>query len=239
MLAPELTRSADDIDPSTGWRQLSIWSADWRSSERAAVDCLGPIMSAAQQGGDLTSWWFVRKGPAWHLRFRPADDGATDVVGDVAAALRRSSRVLRVTELVYEPETAAFGGPAAMNAAHELFATDSRHVLDHLARKRGRYDHRRELGVLLAGRILRAAELDWYEQADVWHRVAAHRAPTGTQAPTLIRAVGHLLTAATDTTTSPLHEFPAWPAAHERAGHTLAESVFEKARRAYVTLPGG
>ncbi|MCY7341859.1 MAG: methyltransferase, FxLD system, partial [Pseudonocardia sp.] len=210
----------------TRWRQLSLWCADWRTAERIAVTCLDPTVSAAQERGDLAGWWFVRKGPSWRLRVQPADDiDGNVVVGDVAEALRRSGHVRHVAELVYEPETAAFGGPAAMTAAHELFAADSRHVLNHLARTRGRNDHRRELGVLLAGRLLRAAGLDWYEQGDVWHRLAAHRAPTErpTPTPATVNAVGKLLTAVNDTTSSPLHEVPEWPAAHEQAGRALTQ----------------
>ena len=228
--------------PSAGWRQLSVWCANWQVAEDAALTHLAPALGAATARGAVTSWWFVRKGPSWririHLTHRIPDghrdvedvggggDGG-DVVDAVTAALLASGDVLRVAERVYEPETIAFGGPAAMTVAHELFAADSAHVLDHLARTRGteRDDHRRELGLLLAGRMMAAAGLDWYEQGDVWHRLAPHRgaALLPPPSPRTVRAVGQLLTAAGDAPTSPLAGNPAWAAAHDRAGRAVAE----------------
>ncbi len=70
--------------------------------------------------------------------------------------------------------TAAFGGDAGMDLAHELFCEDSRAVLD-LLRNGGSGLGRRELSLLLCSILMRAAGLEWYEQGDVWHRVGMER----------------------------------------------------------------
>ncbi|OLL75602.1 Protein-L-isoaspartate O-methyltransferase [Pseudonocardia sp. Ae263_Ps1] len=79
------------------------------------------------------------------------------------------------------------------------------------------------MGILLATRLLRGAGLDWYEQGDVWHRVAAHRSTSDTPTlPGLSRAVGALITAADDAPGSPLHTRPAWRSAFAHTGRRLA-----------------
>lgn len=108
-----------------------------------------------------------------------------------------------------------------MDLAHDLFHADSRHLLDHL--RQARTDHRRELGLLLGSVLMRAAGQDWYEQGDVWARVAAHR-PTS-QPPSDIAAEGvhRLITARADSAYSPLTAAPGWSAAFHRAGQRLTE----------------
>ncbi len=96
---------------------------------------------------------------------------------------------------IYEPEETAFGGPAALDAAHVHFHEDSRHVAEYLARQRsGSPDPlgRRELAVLTLSTALRAAGLDWYEQGDVWARIAAER-DGGTSASLRLKAAAHRL----------------------------------------------
>lgn len=69
-----------------------------------------------------------------------------------------------------EPETAAFGGDTGVRAAPMLFAADSRHVFP-LNNCPEASPGRRELSVLLATVMMRAAGLEWYGQGDVWDRV--------------------------------------------------------------------
>lgn len=229
-------------DPANSWRQFTVRCSDWRAAEDAAVAHLAPLLTTGHDDNETTAWWFVRKGPSWRLRLaaadRPGDDtgpGRIEVLSHRLDQLIHQDVVQRWVEQIYEPETAAFGGPAAMDVAHRLFSADSRHLLAHLARTNASatYDpsgHRRELGMLLGTRLLSAAGLDWYEQGDVWLRLASHRAPTGdTSHPTpeprpfTVAAVGHLLTAADDSPTSPLHTNLAWPAAFDQAGRGTAE----------------
>lgn len=221
--------SAGPADPGTGWRQVSLWCPDWRTAEQVAITHLLPALATAESRGDVTGWWIIRKGPSWRLRLRPARPVVADAVVDsLMNSLLATGHVDHVAEQVYEPETAAFGGPAAMNVAHRLFGDDSRHVLAHLARARteGLRDHRRELGILLSSRLLRAAGLDWYEQGDVWQRLAAHRAPATLSNPLqqrTINSVGRLLSATGDLPGSPLHHSPTWSVAFEDAGRALAD----------------
>ncbi len=112
-----------------------------------------------------------------------------------------------------------------MALAHDLFHADSRHILHHLALTQARADHRREVGVRLGTRLMRAAGQDWYEQGDVWAQLAAHRTtdPDHEPSPATFAAVQRLVTAAGDTADSPLASAPAWPAAFEHAGRALAD----------------
>jgi protein-L-isoaspartate(D-aspartate) O-methyltransferase len=148
------------------WRQLNLTCDNWRTAEHIAATALGPMLASAQDSGELASWWFVRKGDTWRVRIEAPSRGFT---AQATASLQRVSGVRGVSETIYEPETTAFGGPAGMDAAHRLFHADSRHLLGKIARS-GRELHR-ELPVVLATRLLRAARQEWYEQGDCWARV--------------------------------------------------------------------
>lgn len=203
------------------WRQLTLACDDWRAAERAAVTVLGPVLTAARDTGGVASWWFIRKGADWRVRLESPGVGITD---NLISAMTAARGVRMVTETVYEPETTRFGGPNGMEAAHRLFAADSRYLLAHLARDGARL--RRELPVILATRLLRAARQDWYEQGDCWEQLAVHRRDLyGTaQEPTVetANAVRALLTAGGDAPGSPLHARPDWPGAFEDAGRQIA-----------------
>ncbi|WP_344487065.1 thiopeptide-type bacteriocin biosynthesis protein [Nonomuraea monospora] len=88
-------------------------------------------------------------------------------------------RILSATPVIYEPVLHAFGGTEGMDGAHQLFHDDSRHLLARLTagRHHSKGNHHRELAVLLCAALIHAAGQDWYEQGDIWARVAAHREP--------------------------------------------------------------
>lgn len=224
------------MDESCPWHQVNVAFPDWASAEHTAVDHLGPLLNAAEDEGFLTAWFFVRKAPCWRLRYLPSahasaararlDRGIDD--------LRNRGLVTDVTEFVYEPETRAFGGAEAMDSAHRLFHLDSRHLLAHFARTRHTPGpgHRRELSILLCTILMRAAGLDWYEQGDVWARVAEHREPFEQLPPdkrhTLRADVRRLMSV--DTThladeDSPLGLTTTWTDAFASAGRELAASA--------------
>jgi protein-L-isoaspartate(D-aspartate) O-methyltransferase len=208
-------------NPRSPWQQLTYTCDDWRAAENTAVAVLGPLLTTGQDKGDITSWWFIRKGPEWRVRL---ESPAGNLTCRLAEALAGNGDARAVTEGTYEPETTRFGGPEAMDAAHRLFAADSRRLLDHLAGNRPRLLC--EIPVILAVRLLRAARQDWYEQGDCWEQMAAHR--RGGHGPALepgagtVSAMLALLSAGGDTPDSPLYDRPEWASAFEDAGRRIA-----------------
>lgn len=206
-------------EPTHGWRQLNLTCDDWQAAEQMAVTHLGPLLADAEDAGSIGAWWFVRKGDTWRVRVRSAPQAFID---QLTTALTKHAAVRSWAETIYEPETRAFGGADAMDIAHGLFYADSRHLLHHLTR--AGQDHRRELAVVLATRLLRAAGLDFYEQGDCWTQLAAHRTSEPAEpAPSMVAAVQRLITATTDTPASPLQTTPVWVEAFEHAGSGLAD----------------
>ncbi|MGY0231404.1 methyltransferase, FxLD system [Longispora urticae] len=204
-------------EPATAWRQVNLRFADWRAAERHAACDLGPVLMEAEETGLIMTWWFIRKGDTWRLRILPGDDPTR--LNALLARIACHENVLGHSMPIYEPEVHAFGGPEGMSITHNLAHADSRHILRHLAVGG---DDRRELGLLLASRMMTAAGLDWYERGAVWHNVAVHRANPDASPPPptpgLISAVRRLITALADAPGSPLRTTPDWPAAYERAG---------------------
>lgn len=171
------------------WLQVLVELDDYTAAEHIGVAHLRPVMTAAEEAGLVTSWWFVRKAPCWRLRYLPTHHAEQDA----HAFLHQSLDTLHVTghiagwvETIYEPEVHAFGGTAAMDVAHRLFHQDSRHILDylgsdHAATSAARGDKRREVSILLCTTLMRGAGQDWYEQGDIWARLAENRPlPHGT-----------------------------------------------------------
>ncbi|WP_460399204.1 thiopeptide-type bacteriocin biosynthesis protein [Actinophytocola sediminis] len=217
-----LTRQA-----ATGWWQVHIQFTDWSTAEQTAVDHLAPLLGRAE------AWWFIRKHPCWRLRLRA---GPT-VLDDLRAALDElaaNRRIARWWPGIYEAETAAFGGGPAMDIAHDLFCVDSQAILDVL-RDGEPVLGRRELSLLLCGALLRAAGLEWYEQGDVWHRVAQERPSPGDVPRSSLTSMAddlkRLLLA--DTTpdgpllgaTGPLAAVAGWTAAFADAGARLGAAA--------------
>lgn len=208
------------------WRQVNLRFPHWRDAEDALVHHAGPLLRDAEETGSIGGWWFVRKGECLRLRLQVAEaDGAmTTFVSDVINTLTKTTTLTRHAEVTYEPEIHAFGGRAAMDLAHDLFEQDSHFIVEYLAGVRGD-DHRKEIGIVLATRLLRAARLDFYEQGDVWAQVAAHRIPAQLHAPRTgdLLAVQRLITSIGDANTSPLADEPEWSIAFETTGIALRD----------------
>ncbi|SFD42674.1 methyltransferase, FxLD system [Streptomyces aidingensis] len=206
------------------WQQHSITFTDRETRQRAITEHIGPTLLAAEEAGQLTGWWFMNKQP-WPLRYRAAEP--SPLIVSLLSGLTADRTVLSSARGIYEPETFAFGGTEAMEAAHELFHQDSRHLLAHQPRP-GRLG-RRETAVLLASAMMRAAGLDWFEQGDVWAKVADLRPAAGPMAPgraaALAPAMRRLMT--TDARSlcrpgGPLHGHVGWVDAFEQTGAALA-----------------
>lgn len=161
---------------TSGWGQFYIQFTDWNTAEQAVTEHLAPLLHRAEQDGVVRGWWFMRKHPCWRLRIQPGPAARTMKPSLRAAFddLAARGRITRWWPGVYEAETAAFGGERAMAEAHQLFCDDSRAIV-RLISDRGVGLGRRELSLLLCGTLMRGAGLEWYEQGDVWHRVALER----------------------------------------------------------------
>ena len=214
---------------TTGWIQHNITVADRETTEHLAAHRLLPLLTAAEQAGELENWWHMRKNP-FRLRYR-----ATAPLPALCAlldALAEEGLVERWTLAIYEPETEAFGGPEAMEVAHRLFHTDSAHLLARAGVQGPPSLGRAETVVVLVSAMLRAAGLDWYEQGAVWAKFAALRETPPPisldRAATLTAAMHHLMRLDTRALTrdgAPLAGRAAWVNAFEKAGQHLARLV--------------
>ncbi|MFG2153195.1 methyltransferase, FxLD system [[Kitasatospora] papulosa] len=210
------------------WPQRLVQFTDWSHAEATTVEHLLPVLIA--QESELAQWSFLRKFPCWRLRYRPGSPDSAKALDAVLDELVDAGILASWTRSIYEPEESAFGGPAAMKIAHTLFHYDSRHLLDDLPRQQAAGGlGRRELAVLLLSVAMRAAGLDWYEQGDVWARIAAERPGEEIRSPQRHRAAVHRLMTVDVSTTSlsvtqgrlaPLAE---WIATFEWFGQQLAD----------------
>ncbi|MEU2875347.1 methyltransferase, FxLD system [Streptomyces sp. NPDC007070] len=211
--------------PPDRWQQHNITFVDREIARRTIAERLGPALIEAEADGQLTGWWFMSKQP-WPLRYladqpSPAIESLlSDLIGDGVAVSCLTS--------IYEPEVDAFGGPDAMDAAHELFHSDSHHLLTY--QPSPKHLGRRETFVLLASVMMRGAGLDWFEQGDVWAKVAALRPATASRPPErateLAPALRKLMIADAHSlcrSGGPLHAHEEWVTAFERAGARLAD----------------
>jgi thiopeptide-type bacteriocin biosynthesis protein len=218
----------DDAHP---WCQVNIAFPEWASAEPTAVAKLAPQLCAAEADGLIDAWFFVRKHPCWRLRYRPATGtGPPARIEQHLDELTASQHISGWTRAVYEPEVHAFGGTEAMAAAHRLFHHDSRCVLAylHCASQAGTR-HRREISVMLCSILMRSAAQDWYEQGDIWARVASHRdLPTGHghDTPATFQAAVHRLMSVDAESQmrqgAPLAHTATWADAYTAAGRDLA-----------------
>ncbi|MFI9643733.1 thiopeptide-type bacteriocin biosynthesis protein [Micromonospora sp. NPDC051925] len=168
------------------WQQATITFADPNAAEQLAIAHLAPILAEGEARHLITTWFYVRKS-AWRLRYLPSA-GTSDAERYVTDELDRLTRGRHIDSAVagiYEPETHAFGGAEAMDTAHQLWHHDSRHLL---INSPGTSAREHELSIMLLVAMMRAAGLDWYEQGDVWARVADHRDPPQ---PAIVHSMKH------------------------------------------------
>ncbi|WP_328973914.1 thiopeptide-type bacteriocin biosynthesis protein [Streptomyces sp. NBC_00239] len=157
--------------PAPTWHQANVAFADWSLAETSALTHLAPLLRAAEENGDLTTWFHIRKRPCWRIRYQTAE-GRHDPIAPALEALAAEGHINGWMAVIYEPEVHAFGGPEGMDVAHRLFHRDSRDLVNYLLKED---DRRREMSLLLCSLLMRSAGLDWYEQGDVWARVSEHR----------------------------------------------------------------
>ncbi|MFD8703649.1 methyltransferase, FxLD system [Kitasatospora sp. NPDC059648] len=209
----------------TVWIQHDLTFADPATVEPIAAHHLVPVLDFAEKSGALNGWWYMRKRG---LRLRYRADAPAPVVTSLLDTLVEEGLLTGWVPVVYEPETGAFGGDEAMEIAHRLFHTDSRHLMARAAKPDPPTLGRTETFVVLVSAMLRAAGLDWYEQGDVWSRFADLRPEPPTLAPeqvaTLTAAMRRLMTLDTRQLTRPGEPLAAhadWVDAFERTGQDL------------------
>lgn len=235
------------------WQHHFLRTADRSSLERTAAHDLGPALDKAIAEGAISGYHFLRKNGGLRLRVCPDDAPARKAVTGIIAQAGKAGHLTDWTAGIYEPETHAFGGSAAMDAGHELFCRDSHHILGYLA---AQYDQRatdtptplpgrRECAILLASAMMRAEGLDLYEQGDVWAKIAELR-PGDYDLPTdhaarLTEKIRRLITVDTGPRSAlvaagPLAWAADWIGAFEKAGRALArlarEGTLDRGQRA-------
>ncbi|WP_291410167.1 thiopeptide-type bacteriocin biosynthesis protein [Actinophytocola sp.] len=221
-----------------GWWQVYIRFTDWDLVELAVADHLAPLLLQAEADGLITAWWFMRKHPCWRLRLRPGPAGHA-MTADLSAALDQLTAGGQIAGWwpgIYEPETAAFGGNPGMDIAHDLLCADSRAIVTMLRSDETTLG-RRELSLLLCSTLMRAANLEWYEQGDVWHRLTQERPlpgdiPTGKIAAMADDVKPLLLTSTAPDgpllgENGPLAPAASWAEAFRRTGRALGIAARE------------
>ncbi|MFI0734978.1 thiopeptide-type bacteriocin biosynthesis protein [Streptomyces sp. NPDC021225] len=241
--AVELYRAAGraslDAQPNpTGWHQVYIEFADYLTAEHAFITHVLPSLRTATDTGTVAAWWFLRKQPCWRLRVTPGPNTTVEGVAHYLAEPLGCTVAMGLTKRwwpsLYEPETAAFGGPDGMTTAHDLFHTDSVGVLDYLhdvkTDSSGLLDAK-ATSFLVISAFLRAARQEWSEQGDIWARVEAKRSlPDDVpmeRLTAMTRKLQKLLAIDPSpalTAGGPLAPLTKWISGLQRSGRALAEA---------------
>lgn len=227
------------MDDPCLWRQVNITFPNWSQAEPTVLAHLAPHLAAAEAEGLIGAWFFIRKQPCWRVRYLPTEAGACARMERHLDKLTADRLIDRWTPAIYEPETRAFGGAKAMTVAHHLFHCDSRCMFTYLqGNGRARPGHRREISIMLCSILLRATGQDWYEQGDVWARVAAHRELPGGHTPditpALPAAVRRLMRVDAESLMrghAPLAHLHQWADAYATAGQKLRSLANGELRR--------
>lgn len=226
------TQALAQAEHAPAVHQIYLEFPEWPLAETIAAHHLLPELDHAERDGHLTGWWYIRKYPYWRLRLHiPTGAGSPRHLGAALDHLLAAGLLTRWWPGTYEPETAAFGGSNAIDIAHRLFHADSRAILDLAAHGTATLG-RTETSVLLITTLLRAAGLEWYEQADVWDHVTSERPLPEDITPEHLTRMGedlrHLLLADTSpvgplfSPGSPLASTATWAAHFRQAGQALS-----------------
>lgn len=216
------------------WSQVYLQFTDWHNADVTFTTHVLPVLREAEATGTIDGWWYTRKHPCWRLRLRLQPKIETKLaLGASFDRLVTDGHLQRWWSGIYEAETAAFGGPASMDAAHALFVVDSLQA-QQLQYRSNLAVGPRELSVFLCTIMMRAARLEWYEQGDVWHRVITteHRSTLSDIPADRLNAraqeVRPLLFADSDVllrSGGPLEPVAEWAAAFQEAGKALGDAV--------------
>lgn len=182
-LAPELLVRLLEVFTDAGYRAVEglnageWWQVDVAfdpEHDHTAAARLASALEARRTEGDLERWWYLRKRPGWRLRLHPTHAAGSLRLERSLDTLVDQGALRGWRTGIYEPETAAFGGPTGMGIAHELFCVDSR-AITHLPEESRLPLGRKQLSLMLCTALMRSAGLEPLEHGDVWDRVCALR----------------------------------------------------------------
>lgn len=211
------------------------WQADVNldPTDRWAVHQLTNRLDAACSDGHVRGWWFLRKHPGWRLRLCMTTPGALPRLHDDLDTLVARGALQGWRPGVYEPETAAFGGPSGMAIAHDLFCADST-AIAHVGADTDLPMGRKQISVMLCTELMHAARLEPFEHGDVWDLVCALRPLPEDVTPEQVEPMLGPARTLTGADTSPhgamfgadgpLRAHTTWAAAFSWAGGQLAEA---------------
>ncbi|WP_405547967.1 thiopeptide-type bacteriocin biosynthesis protein [Streptomyces phaeochromogenes] len=111
---------SDRSGPSSlrSWPRSARLAPPRQPPQHTITERLGPALFAAEEAGQVPGWWFMNKQP-WPLRYQAPEPSL--LVERLLNNLADDGTIRSWVRGIYEPETAAFGGRYAMDAAHELF----------------------------------------------------------------------------------------------------------------------
>lgn len=204
------------------WWQANLEFTDWNTAEDTVRNLL-PVLD-----GSECRWWFVRKHPCWRLRLLSRSHVHRARLETALDELAAHGALTGWSAVVYEPETAAFGGPAGMDAAHALFHADSAFALHP---PEGLPLRRHEVSLVLCSALFIGAGLEWYERGDVWARVAVERPIPEGEERNLPAGAGELLRLDTSAESALfargglLHSCAGIASAFRECGNALAEAA--------------
>ncbi|MFC0628246.1 thiopeptide-type bacteriocin biosynthesis protein [Kribbella deserti] len=245
-------RAALDARAGDTWYQVHLEFANWNAIEQEPAARLRAGLERAQEIGLIANWWFIRKAPCWRLRCQPGNEASFEALERhlkrLVDDMKASGHIATSWTSIYEPEVAAFGGPRGMQIAHDLFHADSHAILDYLTSQNRSSSAlpvgRRELSVVLCSAMMRGAGQDWFEQGDIWNRVADLRpVPPNTpleRLPDLAAKLRHLMTIDTKPGSALLNDSSdlgfasPWIDSFTKAGAAIAATTLSRGTREIV-----
>jgi protein-L-isoaspartate(D-aspartate) O-methyltransferase len=162
------------VAEQSGWQQATVTLPGKAPMIVLAAARLHEALDRALAEKVITGYHFLCKGGRLRLRVG-GDDAAAMHLASILDGLNQDGTILGWTTGIYEPEVTAFGGPMAMDIAHDLFCADSRGALPMVGKAEQPGARLKESATLLISAMLRAAQLDWFEVGDVWAKVAGMR----------------------------------------------------------------